>query len=115
MIRMYFRFETYKNGSLGTIERLNKKSISILLDDKRLIQVTPDGSGCYPITYGWAITVHKSQGLTFDHINLARGFFAEAQLYVAVSRCRTLKGMRKLKNSTYEGCDHHSPFIISTP
>ena len=84
---------TYKNGSLGTIERLNKKSISILLDDKRLIQVTPDANGCYPITYGWAITVHKSQGLTFDHINLVRGFFAEAQLYVAVSRCRTLKGI----------------------
>ncbi len=84
---------TYKNGSLGTIERLNKKSISVRLDDKRLIQVTSDAKGCYPITYGWAITVHKSQGLTFDHINLVRGFFAEAQLYVAISRCKTLKGI----------------------
>ena len=59
----------------------------------RAVLVSSDRRGAYPIRYGWAITVHKSQGLTFDHINMTRGFFADAQLYVAISRCRTLEGI----------------------
>jgi len=49
----------------------------------------------YPIRLAWAITVHKSQGLTFQKVNidLAGGAFAGGQTYVALSRCRSLDGI----------------------
>jgi ATP-dependent DNA helicase PIF1 len=50
----------------------------------------------YPIRHAWAITIHKSQGLTFEKIvvDMGRGAFAHGQLYVALSRCKTLDGIR---------------------
>ena len=49
----------------------------------------------YPIKLAWAVTIHKSQGLTFDKviIDVGNGAFVNGQMYVALSRCRTLEGI----------------------
>ncbi|MBI2427156.1 MAG: ATP-binding domain-containing protein, partial [Candidatus Kerfeldbacteria bacterium] len=49
----------------------------------------------YPFRLAWAVTIHKAQGKTFDHVilDIGRGTFAPGQLYVALSRCTTLDGL----------------------
>ncbi len=53
----------------------------------------------YPIRLAWAVTIHKSQGKTFENIviDLGRGAFAAGQVYVALSRCTTLQGISLTK------------------
>ncbi len=65
--------------------------------DARTGQITEEVVGKFeqiPLKTAWAITIHKSQGLTFDHaIILADRAFSPGQVYVALSRCRTLEGL----------------------
>jgi len=49
----------------------------------------------FPVRLAWAVTIHKSQGKTFDKviIDIGRGTFAHGQIYVALSRCTTFQGI----------------------
>ena len=65
------------------------------MDDEKNIKEEVLGSfKQFPIRLAWAVTIHKSQGLTFDRLIIDAGkSFASGQVYVALSRCRTLEGI----------------------
>jgi ATP-dependent DNA helicase PIF1 len=89
-----------KDGSLRNIE-VEKQTWEILrykINDSDNSKIDSESIGSfkqYPLRLAWAITIHKSQGKTFDKviIDLTGGAFEHGQTYVALSRCRTLQGI----------------------
>jgi hypothetical protein len=93
----------------GTIHKLEKETwenrkYKYDKEKKRIVSEIIGTFTQYPIKLAWAITIHKSQGLTFDNviIDLGSGAFVNGQVYTALSRCRTFNGIT-LKKKLQKG------------
>ena len=106
----------YYNGKLAKVTKLSERGIWVQIegenkdyqlkletwehkkysldDDKNVVEKVLGSFTQYPICLAWAVTIHKSQGLTFDRLIIDAGkSFTAGQVYVALSRCRTLEGI----------------------
>ena len=84
------------DGDTVNVGRELWESLKYSLDDKTgaITQETEGTFSQYPLQAAWAVTIHKAQGLTFDRVAIdAADAFAFGQVYVALSRCRTLEGL----------------------
>lgn len=127
-------YKRYYNGKIGKIKELGINSIKVIFDDEseviversiwkniqytynkeknRIEEKTIGTFEQFPIRLAWAITVHKSQGLTFEKVIADLGkAFASGQVYVALSRCTSLSGL-KLKTELYQNAIKTDPNVL---
>jgi ATP-dependent exoDNAse (exonuclease V) alpha subunit len=114
----------FVNGTIGRVAKISKSAdadgddiVTVELPDGEEVDLTPntwelfrfqydaeadrvesEAVGAftqYPLRLAWAVTIHKSQGKTFDRvvIDIGRGAFAHGQVYVALSRCTSFEGL----------------------
>jgi ATP-dependent exoDNAse (exonuclease V) alpha subunit len=95
-----------ENGKLVEIEPFKWELFEFRYDveNKKIVTNVTGYFIQYPIKLAWAVTIHKSQGLTFDRviIDTGRGLFSHGHMYVALSRCKTLDGIILKKPITKE-------------
>ncbi|MDR1418727.1 MAG: AAA family ATPase [Endomicrobium sp.] len=87
----------FPNGRTESVEPFNWELFKYKWNEKQE-QIETESAGFfkqYPLKLSWAVTIHKSQGKTFDKvvIDMEYGAFAPGQLYVALSRCKSLEGI----------------------
>lgn len=108
----------YQNGSVGTVVAFEDDTIYVdfdgveevvpvgkkkfskymysLKNNKGTLSIKRDEVGFavqYPMRLGYAVTIHKSQGQTYDKMNLNPEIFSNGQLYVALSRCKSIENL----------------------
>lgn len=105
-----------ENGEIHEVEPEKWSNIKYSFDEKtnKIIETELGSFTQYPVKLAWALTIHKSQGLTFNNviIDLGRGAFTGGQTYVALSRCRSFEGLT-LRSTVAERDIFVNPAILN--
>ena len=99
-----FIYVKFPNGRTEAVEPYKWELFKYKWNEKEE-QIETESAGFfsqYPLKLSWAVTIHKSQGKTFDNvvIDMEYGAFAPGQLYVALSRCKSLEGISLVRPLT---------------
>ncbi len=105
-----------ENGEIHEVEPEKWSNIKYSFDEKtnKIIETELGSFTQYPVKLAWALTIHKSQGLTFNNviIDLGRGALTGGQTYVALSRCRSFEGLT-LRSTVAERDIFVNPAILN--